>query len=803
MIRNKAGNEVAKAEAENRGRGVLEFTPVAGEKYEVTFYSDSVDRSGKPIVAKATISDILTNGLSVRVSQDGQQVHIALAATGDVANKALGMTIMHQGVVEKVENITGGKANLQFDIPLSDLQAGVNQLTVFDDAGRVYADRLFFVMNDAQTRPTLVVSGTEEKYAPFAPIELDISTLNTKHSTLNSQPFISLSVRDATYTDPIYDSGNILTEMLLASEIKGFVPNPEYFFQKNDEAHRRALDLLMLTQGWRRFEWREMAIPGLFELTHPNEQTTQVLDGSVREYYALQKEDPVMAEVMAEHMAFMGADEDMIVDQLQATFGAQIDLAFMQSTQFQQTLQTFSDNDANNISNDQADSQTGSNMDFVTANDLESTPSGSDATTLLRNDPNAEVFAEQNLNSVGFGAFQPFRFDPARAYVSTGSMFSHSRSDGQSQRVYYGGVSTPQTSQNTDRPSWQRMLRDETRLKREVLVHAEFIQPGSEPVMGEMETTKGRFRIPTPHFYGTCVFHLSASDTTKWQKGRRHNWVVLNDDKEDEYQEFYVRLSFPYPRFIKPYSWYQCHLAPVGAEALNQDRQDGFALDRNLREVVIRSKRGGIRKFDPSKPAFTVDAYDALNEAIDLGLNTGRYNGNSQFINNVARVYIGDMNMERRYDVEPRWDGRNKSFNISMGEKHKYDFLYNLDKVYVYTDYSPRREGSVRFEQANQPSVTVDLRMNPDGGKRVTYRDRYLLLPGFAIPEDFYHPNYAGRTPSAEGVKDYRRTLYWNPDLQLDADGRAHVTLYNNGKETYVEVSAEGQGTDGSLLYNE
>jgi hypothetical protein len=46
-----------------------------------------------------------------------------------------------------------------------------------------------------------------------------------------------------------------MTEMLLASEIKGFIPEPGWYFEKDDEQHRQALDLLMMTQGWRRFDW--------------------------------------------------------------------------------------------------------------------------------------------------------------------------------------------------------------------------------------------------------------------------------------------------------------------------------------------------------------------------------------------------------------------------------------------------------------------------------------------------------------------------------------------------------------------
>ena len=133
------------------------------------------------------------------------------------------------------------------------------------------------------------------------------------------------------------------------------------------------------------------------------------------------------------------------------------------------------------------------------------------------------------------------------------------------------------------------------------------------------------------------------------------------------------------------------------------------------------------------------------------------------------------------------------------GEKRRWGRLEYLDKIYVYTDYSPRREGDVRYEQSNQPSVEVSLRQFGDGTRRVTYLNRRYVLKGFAYLEDFYHPNYQ-RNPPKDGQKDYRRTLYWNPDLQLDANGQAHITLYNNSQKTQICVETNGQAADGTLL---
>ena len=96
--------------------------------------------------------------------------------------------------------------------------------------------------------------------------------------------------------------------------------------------------------------------------------------------------------------------------------------------------------------------------------------------------------------------------------------------------------------------------------------------------------------------------------------------------------------------------------------------------------------------------------------------------------------------------------------------------------------------------------VCVNFQGFPDKAQRVIYRDRRYILDGFAYQEDFYHPDYK-RNPPTEGQKDYRRTLYWNPDLQLDASGHARISFFNNSQQTQICVEANGQATDGSLLY--
>ncbi|MBP5771428.1 MAG: hypothetical protein J6W75_08725 [Bacteroidaceae bacterium] len=680
-LKNMSGQEVESVETVNRGRGQLAFLPEVGAKYEARFTA----KDGR--TAKATLERVPADGVALHVERHSDEFVINVRPHGIAATKPLGITIMHEGVVEHFEEIATSQIHFKSSSP------GVHQATVFDADGRVWADRLFFATAAALAQPSLTISQPQTQYNPFEEVTLDVQGPSASAA-------LSISVRDASTQDYTYDNGNILTEMLLASEIKGFVPQPGYFFEKDDEEHRMALDLLMLTQGWRRFDWKTMATPGAFALLHPAETQTPVLSGIVHQYIAQQKENELREQDLADHQRFMEEQPE----------------------------------------------------DAFAEDGEETEPGGFD---------NSETF-QQMVEDSKKDILRPGQ------YKASGDLAS------------------------------SRYFEDEGRLKREVRVHAEFTRDDSEGIVGDVNTQKGRFRLQIPHFQGYCFFFLAASDTTKWKNGQEPLWVNMD---EEEYPEYYVRLSFPYPRFVKPYTFYHTQQAPTpqGVE-LDLDFMTDNAT--TMQAVTVQGKRRrGLRRFDASKPAFAIDAYQAFNEAADAGICVAWYQGYNHFINDIARTYIGDMNIERAYSIERRFNTRNSSFYHSTAAMDAYNKLYNLDKVYVYTDYSPRREGLHAFEQDNQPSVTIDLRRYPDESMRTTYRDRRYVLQGFNVADDYYHPNYK-LNPPTDGQNDYRRTLYWNPELQLDAEGKATVRFFTGSKPTALTIEANGQAADGILLTN-
>ena len=237
-IKNELGKEVDFVRTENRGRGTFTFTPEDGQNYEVVFTADdegakkNYDKKEKqtPKQVKQTIKDVQPNGVTVRIRRDDGKLIADIRVCGVTEQQTLGVTVMHQGVLEFFQPLESSETQLQ--LPDSILAAGVNQLTVFDDQGHVYADRLFFVTKPELMKPTLAINGIKDQYEPFEEVRLEIQSESIgARDSLAPPAVISMAVRDAVHSDITFDTGNIMTEMLLASEIKGFVPQPEWFFE--------------------------------------------------------------------------------------------------------------------------------------------------------------------------------------------------------------------------------------------------------------------------------------------------------------------------------------------------------------------------------------------------------------------------------------------------------------------------------------------------------------------------------------------------------------------------------------------
>ena len=217
------------------------------------------------------------------ITLDGDRLHIETRGLSQYYQYAV--SILCRGSLKYFEEVSlSGNADVTLALPLDNLPAGVNDITLFDNDGQILADRLFFVNGsegkgviDGKSGGIEPIEGINAlkattTYAPYDPITIGLQ-LPTPGTTF------SLAVRDTRTDEPSYDDGNIMTSLLLSSELRGFIAHPAYYFESNDAEHRQNLDLLMMVQGWRKYKWKQLADTTFVPQYQP--ETTMTVSGAV------------------------------------------------------------------------------------------------------------------------------------------------------------------------------------------------------------------------------------------------------------------------------------------------------------------------------------------------------------------------------------------------------------------------------------------------------------------------------------------------------------------------------------------
>jgi TonB-dependent SusC/RagA subfamily outer membrane receptor len=144
---------------------------------------------------------------------------------------------------------------------------GIVHLTLFSYRYEAMGERLVFVNHD----DNMIIKVNSEYINPGEKdsVRIIIDVLDAQGSPLRSN--ISLSVFEEEEVDPDSLYSSIRSNLLLTSDLRGYIENPKYYFQSKSGTESKALDYLMLTQGWRRFSWQEVINNELPEIKYPVE----------------------------------------------------------------------------------------------------------------------------------------------------------------------------------------------------------------------------------------------------------------------------------------------------------------------------------------------------------------------------------------------------------------------------------------------------------------------------------------------------------------------------------------------------
>ena len=199
------------------------------------------------------------------------------AAHGGHTDGLLGLAVFCREEACYFDTLTLGAEPAALIIPDAALHGGVNRIELFDQEGRSLCRRL--VWHDAPQRQLqLSVRQNQSTYDAFSPVALELELKDAAGQPVQAR--FSLAVRDDGGELAAGTDADAATDLLLASELKGYVHDPAYYFAEADARRRTDLDLLLMVQGWTANTFETMCGRDSFRLQEPIEENL-TLNGSV------------------------------------------------------------------------------------------------------------------------------------------------------------------------------------------------------------------------------------------------------------------------------------------------------------------------------------------------------------------------------------------------------------------------------------------------------------------------------------------------------------------------------------------
>ena len=256
----------------HNGKGYFMFTPQADVKYHAEFVSEKKKH-------KFDLPTIENSGATIAVKYDGDSIRFSVAS--NIGEQTTGFVILNRNLAYVYK-----KNVSELSMHRDKLREGVNRCLLLTADGTPLSERMFFVKHSAPQQGDIVpvklkaeINGisVEEKtfYKPYRKLTVKIS--NIDGSPLPKDGSFSVTVTGEENSILTSYSNNIYTQMLLASELKGYIPDAAQYFEDDTENTRNNLDLLMLTHGWTAYDWSMLAgTDSAFSIKHPIEKGIQV-----------------------------------------------------------------------------------------------------------------------------------------------------------------------------------------------------------------------------------------------------------------------------------------------------------------------------------------------------------------------------------------------------------------------------------------------------------------------------------------------------------------------------------------------
>lgn len=238
---NSKGDTLTNFRSEHNGMGIFTMNPVDNETYYVTA------RTNDSITKRFDLPAIEPKGISIAMSHYKQEIRYEIQKTAATEWPQKLFLLAHtRGKLAILQPInperTFGKMNDSL------FTEGITHFMLIDQQGNALSERLVFVPDHKPNQ--WQITADQPTYGKREKVSLQIAAKDNEGNPVEGTFSVSITDRKSIQPDSLAD--NILSNLLLTSDLKGYVEAPAYYFLNQDARTLRSIDYLMMTHGWRR-----------------------------------------------------------------------------------------------------------------------------------------------------------------------------------------------------------------------------------------------------------------------------------------------------------------------------------------------------------------------------------------------------------------------------------------------------------------------------------------------------------------------------------------------------------------------
>ncbi|MEP3837461.1 MAG: hypothetical protein ABJM36_07425 [Algibacter sp.] len=235
------------------GMGNFVLKPVKGEKYHAKITVANTTEIEVPL--PGVIAEGFVLGARKIKDTDILSIKTNEYTLLKYPNSNITLRYASRGVSYFEETVSLTKGSLSLQLPKDNLPEGISQITLYDEEGRPQSERLVYINKNQDVNVGL--STNKRSYKPREKVILKVSSKNSLGEAVAASYSLASTDLNGVKNEEDYGT-NISSYFLMESDIQGKVHDAGYYFDANNINRFRFLDLLLLTQGWRDFLWKQL-----------------------------------------------------------------------------------------------------------------------------------------------------------------------------------------------------------------------------------------------------------------------------------------------------------------------------------------------------------------------------------------------------------------------------------------------------------------------------------------------------------------------------------------------------------------